>query len=523
MTRVWGKTDPFAFPASEFHFGLLRAVEPFLRVHRTTAASQLGPNDKFKGGQMNRDALDTCLQVITPSMVDYERSFKEPRTELNVRPRHLELIRQVEKFTRPTELALYEDDAAMAEEVGDENELGQKGFTITLAAGDEDDKLVAKVYRGKEVEEAPGGSSTDDEEGLHMDTEAAPEDVPDKGRTDARVFVFNEGPRNRADELEKPYLSAQRCTLVGEFKDDEDWNAIAQAAAYARVEARRNLSSRHYKPLYLLAFSKTKFTYAILKPEGYILTGGNKVTDAAYADFVNTTNPGSTPWPKKTMDTMLEAGISYLRRNYSDKRNPKYPKRAYVVGDLLVAPQWYTLPSTEVMDGFFSPDAKKFYEGLLRIAVGDRVLKFTPYHVMAALSVRMAMSTKTSAFLGADFSKGLAAMQGARAFEIAALGGFRVGKLLRETVEDGDTKRQRLIFPQYFMPPITKEASDITRKSSELKPEPMTRGSKSPLPEEPPPWIPPPLADFPQCVEHNASESPEEEASNDLDRTNSPG
>ncbi|EFJ13642.1 hypothetical protein SELMODRAFT_424274 [Selaginella moellendorffii] len=494
MTRVWGKTDPFAFPASEFQFGLLRAVEPFLRVHRTTAASQLGPNDKFKGGQMNRDALDTCLQVITPSMVDYERSFKEPRTELNVRPRHLELIRQVEKFTRPTEVALYEDDAAMAEEVGDEDELGQKGFTITLAGGDKDDKLVAEVYRGKEVEEAPGhespGSSSDDDEGLHMDTEAAPEDVPDKDRTDARVFVFNEGPRNRADELEKPYLSAQRCTLVSEFNDDEDWNAIAQAAAYARVEARRNLSSRHYKPLYLLVFSKTKFTYAILKPEGYILTGGNKVTDAAYADFVNITKPGSTPWPKKTMDSMLEVGTSYLRRNYSDKSNPKYPKRPYVVGDLLVAPQWYTLPSTEVMGGFFSPDAKKFYEGLLRIAVGDRVLKFTPYHVMAALGVRMAMSTKTSAFLGADFSKGLAATQGARAFEIAAFGGFRV-KLLRETVEDGDTKRQRVIFPQYFMPPeakrlvsplpvfnsITKEASDIMRKSSELMPEPMISGT----------------------------------------------
>ncbi|EFJ06796.1 hypothetical protein SELMODRAFT_430342 [Selaginella moellendorffii] len=146
-----------------------------------------------------------------------------------------------------------------------------------------------------------------------------------------------------------------------EYNDDEDWDAVAQDTAYAQVEAQHNLSSRHYKQLYLLAFPRTKFTYAILEAEGQIKTGGSEISDAAYADFAKSTKPGTTTWPKTTMDNMLEAGTSYLRKSYSDMSDPEYPIRTYTVGDLFIAPKWYALPSTEVMGGFFSPDAKKFY------------------------------------------------------------------------------------------------------------------------------------------------------------------
>ncbi|EFJ38289.1 hypothetical protein SELMODRAFT_402085 [Selaginella moellendorffii] len=426
--HVWGVTDPFRFPPSEFNFGVLQAVEPFLNIHRHQAAVSQLPFDRFKGGKMNADALDACLHLISASMADFERSYNERITELNFRPRHLELIRQVEKFTTPTD-AEYNSSFLESIADGDEDELDQKGFVILLSG--ENDAL-EEVEAILHEDSNASGSDSSSSDGSHLDTEAPPQgpyDVADTGRTDGRAFVFNEGPRKRTEcEVERLRLSAQRCAFISEFKPNETWEAIAQAAACARPEVRCNLSNRHYKPMYLLALSKHKFTYAILKAEGQILAG----------DFVETTRPsGQAPTSKAVIDRMFALGTKFLRENYREKSGAKYLKRPFIVGDLYIAPEWYPLPSNEVDGGFFSSGAKKFYEGLLRIAIGDVVLRYTQYDLLKAAGIRMAQSLKQGARGGANIHRVVMLDSMLQMIALACLGG-------NHYVEPDPSKRRRL-------------------------------------------------------------------------------
>ncbi|EFJ24265.1 hypothetical protein SELMODRAFT_414822 [Selaginella moellendorffii] len=410
MAHVWGVTDPFRFPPSEFNFGVLQAVEPFLNIHRhQPAVSQLA-FDRFKGGKMNPDALDACLHLISTSMADFERSYSEAVTELNFRPRHLELIRQVERFTTPTD-AEYNSSFLESVADGDEDELDQKGFVIVLSGANNALEEVEAILN-------------EDSNASGSDSSSSGESPKDTGRTDGRAFVFNEGPRKRTEcEVERLRLSAQRCALISEFKPNETWEAIAQAVACARPEIRRNLSNRHYKPMYLLALSKHKFTYAILKAEGQILAGGNKVSDKAYSDFVETTRPsGRTPTSKSVIDKMFALGTKFLRENY--RESAKYSKQPFIVGDLYIAPEWYPLPTNEVDGGFFSSGAKKFYEGLLRIAIGDVVLRYTQYDILKAAGIRMAQSLKQGVRGGANIHRAVMLESMLQMVAMACLGGI---------------------------------------------------------------------------------------------------
>lgn len=172
-----------------------------------------------------------------------------------------------------------------------------------------------------------------------------------------------------------PMVSSKRCVCIAECKwEDDDDDAFYQAAAYACQEAFANMTNLHFVAIYVLVLAKTKWTYGILRPQGWVEVVNGRINKDNIERFHQQQQqqvPEFLCFPVPTLETRLEEATQYYREYYSRSPKANYPNDRYLVGTLHICQKWFKLP---VFDGENKMDVARFYEGLLKIVVGKRVI-----------------------------------------------------------------------------------------------------------------------------------------------------
>lgn len=375
--NVWMVTDPLGFPPSKYHKSLFRCNQPFV-----TVSHDLPAYDKFGGLQMKEEVREKAMAFLLRPCIEISRSHGN-RGEESGRILHASLFQRIWRIAKPSRRLMKSIDN-MEKEYEIQYGARKKPKYEKPVDDDNEDFLSDEIEALKQDEEAgPEAFSSDhSNEILLMGKEAMPDDGEEigKGRMDLRISVYNNSNLKwkkkfgRRDEVD-----SRKSVCVVECKwDNEDENAIYQAGCYACQEALKNISNLHLDPIYILVLSKSKWTYGILDLRGKInvLEGGIDIY--SFSEFSEQEGIRFSDYPTSVeeLEVRLRNGTTYYRQHFSSYPGAVYPPRQFVVGTLHISEEWYSLPDFNSVDGAMRYGVHLFYEGLLRIIIGEKVTEW---------------------------------------------------------------------------------------------------------------------------------------------------
>lgn len=382
--NVWMVTDPLDFPPSKYHINLFKCNQPFV-----TVSDDLPAYDKFGGLQMKKEVRVKAMEFLLRPCIQISRSH-ENRGEMSGRILHASLFNGIWGIAKPSRRLMKSIDT-MEKEYELKYGPRKKKPKCEKPDVDEDneDFLADEIQAPKQDEEA-GPSSTEvdafgsdhSNESLLMGDEIMPEDGEEtgKGRMDLRVSVYNTSNLKWKEKFgRRDKVDSRKTVCVVECKwDTEDENAIYQAACYACQEALKNITNLHLDPIYILVLSKSKWTYGILDLRGKInvLEGGIDI--GSFSEFSEQEEIRflDNPTSVEELKVRLRDSTTYYRRHFSSDCGAVYPPKQFVVGTLHICEQWYSLPDFNSVAGGMGYGVHLFYEGLLRIIIGEKVTKW---------------------------------------------------------------------------------------------------------------------------------------------------
>lgn len=368
---------------NEFTSGIFKAVEPFVIIDRSGVMPDY---DKFKP-KMDKEALSCATKYVAYELGRAEINMrKDLTTELSIRPYHTSLLYSIGSFVKHSkeEISQLKDDIACVIDGDDlEDDADEDLGTFLISSGGSE--------KGPSSLESGSTSSND---GRIVDHEVSPQgedNIKELGRTDFRIFIHDRSPfKLKLPEKRHAELESERLGALVESKFLTEEEAIFQAAGYARAEVLRNLQNLHLKPVYLLVLTDSRWTYAILDVRGSVCICNNLIEEDSMSDLLELerlrfVGKSYVHSQLGELRSMLDENMKLLK----DKRYKKvYPRKKYLVGRLYLSKQWYDLPSIRRVGSFASPHSFRFFEGLLRIAVGDKAVKWTPKDVTAAYELK---------------------------------------------------------------------------------------------------------------------------------------
>lgn len=368
-----GNEDPFKVPPNQFTKATLKAVEPFVVID---TSGVLPDYNKFKP-RMDKEVITYVVKNAARKLVHVETQMRNDlTTELSIRPYHTALLQSIGSFAKVSqeEISRLNIKAAVN---GDEEEEGENEVLRAFYLSSGGHAAVSLESR-----------STSSDEGFNIDHEVPPQgedNVKAVGRTDFRIYNHDRSPfRLGLPQIKLDEVDTERLTVVAESKFLTENDAIFQACGYARPEALRNLQNFHLKPIYLLVMADSRWTYGILDVRGSVSVCNNRIDERSMADLLELERLRFAG--KDYIPTKLEELQIKLEEKMKDSR--VYPKRKYLVGRLHLGKNWYDLPSIRRAGSFRTAGSFIFFEGLLRITVGDKAVKWTMKDVQEAFQQR---------------------------------------------------------------------------------------------------------------------------------------
>lgn len=373
--------NPFRIAPNKYTRGILKVVEPFLVINRSGRMPEF---DEFQA-KMNKSALSCAVTSMARELTRVQSIMRvDKNTELAIRPLHQALVFAIGAFAKPSE-----------DEISDLNDYFEYAPQVEI---EDEESLSAYLVSsgGCEAKNPSLHGSGPSVEGFKVDHECAPQgedDVKQPGRTDFRVFVHDKSPlKIKVPWSQLAEVKIERLVAIIESKFDREIDGIFQAVGYARSEILRNLQNLHFKPVYVLVFSESNWTYGILDVRGSIrIKKNNTIDKISYEGLLVSEKlyfhgEEYVPTKEEDLQSELNRKVELLQEKYNMKA---YPKRKYLVGTLHLSEKWYDLPSASKDGGLSSPDALRFFEGLLRMAIGSRINHWTIEDVQAAYNRRM--------------------------------------------------------------------------------------------------------------------------------------
>ncbi|EFJ20645.1 hypothetical protein SELMODRAFT_417846 [Selaginella moellendorffii] len=342
-SHIWGKTNPLKFPAYLYTKGVFKANHPLIKI---VSGEELMPAfDKFAlpllvDAQVRRAAIFLCSTEFTRFYKLYGKASNEKQlTEF-----HHSLVRELEKLTIPS------------------------GQTLKKLEGDQ---LLYESLTGKKRKRTDLSDIASFSDQLDMLLQHAPvigEDGEEStGAADLKVYVLV----NKLQELVKKLVA------IIEFKFTNEKQAGFQGTCYACKEAPINMHNSQTNPIYVLCFSE-RWKRSILHLRGEVSVKNGTLDRSSLPAFRKTEKMMGfkDPIPEEELVEMLQERTAFFQRKYSQAPQSLYPDNMYLVGTLYTSDEWHELPRNELFGGG-SPDTHRLYEGLLRIIIGDAVLKWS--------------------------------------------------------------------------------------------------------------------------------------------------
>lgn len=425
---IFRVTDPLGFPPCEYNAALFQCNYPLVFP---TSVMPLG--DPFGAFEMDPETRLVALDVLLRPAYKVAATH-DIKGELGARHLHTALFDNLGLLTRPShetlsELEQFEEDMEYCRLLLDqpkrikldcptlvsllkeaachhEDSYGVSQLDYCMQAievgrdtkGGEEEPAEQKTNDGEETRGSEAAetksSSPGSQKSFHMEDETVLSlgDSTGRGRVDNKIFVFSHSNREIKVKLNyMPMVSSKRCVCIAECRwEDDDDDAFYQAAAYACQEAFANMTNLHFVAIYVLVLAKTKWRYGILRPQGWVEVVNGRINKDNIERFHQQQQqvPEFPCFSVPTLETRLEEATQYYREYYSWSPKANYPNDRYLVGTLHICQKWFKLP---VFDGENKMDVARFYEGLLKIVVGKRVITWTPKDVYGAKKLRKGM------------------------------------------------------------------------------------------------------------------------------------
>lgn len=417
--QVFGVTNPLLFAPYEYNKALFKCNYPFI-----VQTYHMPTDDKFRALRMKDSTRVRALQFLMEPSIEVSR-FCDIKGELGGRRLHSSFFSRLGFLTKPSSVSI-QRELKLEKDLSYFYPLLKKRKVAPPAVVDDLDKASPSlldssveahnrdfiVREGETLEGAESKSppSPESDKSFRLEEETAPDtgDVPGRGRIDIRLFNFN----SYNQKLKKMFkqvdpVEMRQCVCVCECKWEKevDLDALMQAAAYTCQPALSNLANLHFNPIYILVLTRSKWTYGILDSRGCVQVIDGGLDRDTLDDFFlqQSVRFSQNPLSESDLEVQLKIATKYLRKCYGAMPKAVYPNNTYLVGNLHIRNEWFRLPD---FDGVNGDDMCLFYEGLLRIVVGEKVNDWEVEDLEAAKNLRCGlMKIPKCLVLAAQYAK----------------------------------------------------------------------------------------------------------------------